>query len=416
VLEEIYLLVKERYMPFDDPAPRPDFLPSRRWILLNSVACFAMARSQELYASDPDSWSNNYVDFFNQTPFMAAYPELFCRILVDFHNTMLLHPRDHKFVTKSALLTCYRHLLPYWLPLNEAFPIEPMMGFVAGNPISPVFKEVKEIIATVAKDQADNFALQRRIGLFFYQDDLYWKITKKRFFDPEAAYLYRARAVALPEFAQQSAGIRRELLDGLQDVCRRMNRWDEALATQTRAVETAGGSRITLARLHHRAAEFLNLPPVAAPPAIPAPPASAVPAPRAAEKPEPTDTDKAVPPQVTTTLSAEEHLALRDKVLAAAMDDLTRREDIVLAAKFLQELTRSAAAAALLEKFLADTQLADEYRLHAILELVRHYKLEKQLDDARRIAALCRPGDYKPSMPIISVVTAINNEVKSIGP
>ena len=64
-----------------------------------------------------------------------------------------------------------------------------------------------------------------------------------------------------------------------------------------------------------------------------------------------------------------------------------------------------------MERFLKETNESDEYRLRVILELLRHYRKVNEPEDARRIATLCYPGDYKPNVAIIGLVTSINNEV-----
>ena len=230
-------------------------------------------------------------------------------------------------VQERDVVRAARLYLPYWLPLPHVFPNESYLGSLPGDPKIGAFDAVREIVESISKGQENNFALQRRVGLFFYDFSLYWKNPNKKLFEPEDAYPYRARAVALPEFEQQSVVIRRELLDGLQDVCARMNRWDKAIVAQQRSVDTAGGSRAVLARLHHRAADFLNTLPPEAPEDTP---------------PDQDESASNADAPLTTAKTADEHLALRDQVLMAALEDLARRDDIIPTARFLAELEREA--------------------------------------------------------------------------
>ena len=390
--------------------PLPKFVASRRWLLLASVASYAKAMIPDIRnIKDYEYYRDErYLNLLGHAPTLVKYPELFRRILMDFCNASRPKLRDMDTMNPTVIQNSLSLFLPYWLPITKVFSQEPQIGNLVGskNP-GILFVIARQQVEYVSGGQEHNFALQRRIGLFFFDVPPDEAVGNKVGFEPDKAYMYRVRAIASPEFTRQPVYIRRELLNALSDICARIKRWDEAIAAQKRSVDTADGSRAMLARLYHRAADFLNLSA-----AHPEPEQDADMVLGAALMPE--QVAEATPPPPTTTLSAEEHLVLRDKVLAEALADLARRDDIVPTVKFLQELKRDDDAVALLEKFLAETQEADEYRLRAIIELVKHYKAEKRMDDARRVASLYRPGDYKLSMPIIGMVTAIDNEAKML--
>lgn len=206
-------------------------------------------------------------------------------------------------------------------------------------------------ITAMAESGERSFAFNRRVGLYY----------AKR--NPKKALPYLAKAEKMAGLQDLPALCRRRFFRALVAACRKTDSLAQAIAYQRRAVETCGGSRAVLAELYH---------------------------------------------------AAKQH-EQRDAVIAEALSDRDRREDIPRVASVLSAIGKDEKAIETLEAFLRESPAPDEPRLQATIELVTLYMAHDKRGSAKQVLEGIDASDYPPTLACRKGLAQIAGLRKKLG-
>lgn len=192
---------------------------------------------------------------------------------------------------------------------------------------------IRELIEEAEGQMPDSFAFTRRVGLYYY------RLRESR---PEKALSYLSKSRQMSGFLTQPEQVRRKIFRALSDVCLKLEDHSRAIAYQEESVRTCGGSRASLADLHHQSGDATS----------------------------------------------------RDRVLTHAVADMARRTDVVPVAQFLCKIGRQREALVYLERFAGSTDTYDEHRLSALLHLIALYEQTGDSERAKALAFSVKREDY----------------------